>query len=168
MAAVVYGGILAWRIFDSGSIDETAVLLCLPIALIAVTWGLRAGLVAGVAAATPIAVWAGFNRLALSELAAMLLLGGLLGHAIDTLRAAEEDNRRLAEATARYREAVELNDTVVQGLAAAKWALEAGHPDRGLEVVDDTLATAQRLVSDLLRDAGLAPRTAQRPPAAKR
>lgn len=156
VAAGVYGVILAWRIIDDGSVDETAVLLCLPISLLAVIYGLRGGLFAGLAGAMPIALWSGVDRVAVSELAALMLLGALLGHAVDSWCAAVEENNRLTDAAARHREAVELQDTVVQGLAAAKWALEAGQLDRGLHVVTETLDTAQQHVSDLLRDAGLA------------
>ena len=35
---------------------------------------------------------------------------------------------------------------------AAKWALEAGHPDRGLEIVTRSLIAAEDIVSDMLRE----------------
>ena len=53
----------------------------------------------------------------------------------------------------RHRDAVEFNDGVVQELAAAKWALEAGSPDRGLDIVTNALNAAQGMVSQMLRDA---------------
>jgi len=59
----------------------------------------------------------------------------------------------LIAAAQRHRDAVEFNDGVVQELAAAEWALEAGSPDRGLDIVTNTLNAAQSMVSQMLRDA---------------
>jgi hypothetical protein len=53
---------------------------------------------------------------------------------------------------ARHRDAIEINDSVVQALVAAKWALEVGNVERGLDAVSDALGTAQQLVADLLGD----------------
>ena len=83
----------------------------------------------------------------------LLLLGGLLGNAVDRLRVSETRRHHLEEVAVRQRQAAEINDTIVQGLAAAKWSLEAGQLTRGLEVVDETLGIAHRLVNELLGDA---------------
>jgi hypothetical protein len=48
---------------------------------------------------------------------------------------------------------VEINDSLVQGMAAAKWSLEAGRVDNGLAALEETLDQGQRLVSQLIRDA---------------
>jgi hypothetical protein len=85
--------------------------------------------------------------------APMLLLGGLLGHATDQLRRAEAERNMLMAAAQRHRDAVDFNDRVVQELAAAKWALEAGHLERGLDIVTNSLNAAQDMVSQMLRDA---------------
>jgi hypothetical protein len=81
----------------------------------------------------------------------------LLGDALDGLRRAEASRIRLAEAERRHREAVQLNDTIVQSLSAAKWALESEDLDAGLEIVTETLGRSQQLVSDLIRGAQLRP-----------
>ena len=83
----------------------------------------------------------------------MLLLGVLLGDAVDRLRGSEGQRRRLEGVAQRHRDAVEFNDSVVQRLAAAKWAMEAGRAERGLEIIAETLDAAQALVSDWIRDA---------------
>jgi hypothetical protein len=72
--------------------------------------------------------------------------------------------RDLIESEISQREAAEINDSIVQGLAAAKWAFEAGASDRGLEVLDETIRTSQALVSDLLArvSAGAAARRVSR------
>ena len=57
--------------------------------------------------------------------------------------------RRLVART-RRRQALELNDCIVQGLARVKWALEARRPEEARDAADHTLAEAQKMVSDLL------------------
>lgn len=69
-------------------------------------------------------------------------------------RAAQETALKLRDAQARQQQALELNDTIVQGLAVAKMALESGHPDKGLQAVTETLKRVKSLVADLLTDLG--------------
>jgi hypothetical protein len=64
----------------------------------------------------------------------------------------EEDRLRLHDAEARHQQALELNDTVVQGLAVARMALELDLADKAEATVVDTLETARSIVSDLLID----------------
>jgi signal transduction histidine kinase len=158
VAAALYAVVLALR----SVIDEPqpiTLLFCFPIALLAVAFGFRAGLLAGATGILLVVAWVVADGAHLSfwgwvtRAAPMLLLGGLLGDAADRLRHSEADRIRLRAAAPRHRDAVELQDGVLQELAAAKWALEAGRPDRGLEIVTNTLDAAQRLVSDMLRDA---------------
>ena len=68
-----------------------------------------------------------------------------------TARDAAERLRRERDASLLApRHAVELNDTIVQGLAVALYALDAGDNDQATAVVRDTLATARGLVASLL------------------
>lgn len=64
----------------------------------------------------------------------------------------EGERSRLAVAAQRHRDAVVVHERVVQELVAAKWAIEAGHPQRGLEIVTNTLYEAQDLVLGMMRD----------------
>ena len=159
VAAGLFGAIFLARMAGGGAVQATALLFCLPIALLAVAFGLRAGLAAGVVGLALLAIWAVTDDVGLSvvgwaaRVTPMLLLGGLLGQASDRLRDAERENVRLADVARRHRDAVELNDSVVQRLAAAKWALEAGRTEQALDVIVETLDYAQALVSDLLHDA---------------
>jgi hypothetical protein len=57
---------------------------------------------------------------------------------------------QLAEARLRRKQALQLNDDVVQGLAVAKYAFELGEDDKGKESVATTLEAAKRIISDLL------------------
>jgi hypothetical protein len=85
----------------------------------------------------------------------------LLGEATDRMRRTEEERRKLEAAALLHREAIEINDSLVQGMAAAKWALEAGSTEAGLKTLDDTIARAHDLVSGLIRRADMGGRTEQ-------
>ncbi|MDQ3964202.1 MAG: hypothetical protein M3277_09885 [Actinomycetota bacterium] len=50
--------------------------------------------------------------------------------------------------------ALALNDSIVQGLTAAKMALELGDPDRAERVIDQTLSAARAIIGDLLKEVG--------------
>lgn len=157
--------VLSLRLLETSVDVPVGVLYSLPIALLAVAFGRAAGLLAGLGGVAATATWAvaagaHHGLLAWTALSLpLVLLGVLLGDATDRLVRSEVQARRASIAAQCTREAVELNDTVVQGLAAAKWALEAGRSERGLEIVSETLDHAQSLVSQLLRDAELGLRT---------
>ena len=65
-------------------------------------------------------------------------------------RRAEDLHRRLELADLREHQALELHDTVVQGLAAGVMALQMGRVDHAQRLFDQTLAKARALVSGLL------------------
>ena len=50
----------------------------------------------------------------------------------------------------RERQALEINDNIVQGLAVARMALESGDDKESREAIEDTLRRSQALISDLL------------------
>ncbi|MDQ4064849.1 MAG: hypothetical protein M3161_02255 [Actinomycetota bacterium] len=56
------------------------------------------------------------------------------------------DARRLQE------HALALNDSVVQGLAAAKMALELGETEKVERLLDETLDKARHIISELLHE----------------
>ena len=70
------------------------------------------------------------------------------------VRAADAKRLRAENAAQRVHEAAAINDTMVQSVAVAKWALEAGDVHRAVEVLDQAVDEGQRLVTDLLREAG--------------
>ena len=57
-------------------------------------------------------------------------------------------------ATSPRRRALELNDEVVQGLAVAQLALQAGREEQAREAIETTLNAAQEIVGELLESAG--------------
>lgn len=62
----------------------------------------------------------------------------------------EQYATQISEHGMRRREALELNDHVVQGLVVAKASFELGDVDGGRKALDATLGRAKSLVSDLL------------------
>jgi hypothetical protein len=144
---------------DPGSGVTT--LFLLPIALFAFGWGVRGGLIAGLAAIVLTYAWVVVDDVELSALGWVarfvppLLVGGLLGHAADRIGQAHEVRRAHDVAVVRHRQAVELNDTLIQGMAAAKWSLEAGRTEAGLAGLTDALEKGHRMVSELLREADM-------------
>ena len=79
---------------------------------------------------------------------ALALFGGLY-----FLRRALETNAELQRRELNERHAVEINDNIIQGLALAKYQLQAGEGKASADQVSETLREAQRLVSNLLGDA---------------
>jgi len=161
--------VLQW--FNDGSGQAIAVLYVLPIALLGVTRGERGGL-AG--ASVGFVLFAVFEIVHSSgdidatgwavRATAMFLLGGLLGHATDRTIASEqtaldEQQKRcqLEEANHRYAAAIEINDSLVQEMVAAKWMVEQGLTDQAAEMLTATIATGERMVVELL------PRRVSRP-----
>lgn len=161
VAAAMFAGVLALRLSVGRPSDAVNMLYSLPIALIALTFGRRAGIAAGVLAALLVWVWVAVRDVDLSllgwtsRLMPLLLLGGLLGDASDRLVAAETRQRAMESAAQRHRDATEVNDTLVQGMAAAKWALEAGRYESGIATLSETLALGHELVSKLMKDADM-------------
>jgi hypothetical protein len=160
VAVALFAAVLALR-FAVDTQDPITLLFCLPVALLAMAFGLRAGLLAGLTGTLLIALWVNVRQVDVSALGwatrivPILLLGVLLGDAVDRLHRSEEKRRVLESAAQRHRDAVEINDSVVQRLSAAKWALEADHTARALEIITQTLDVTQSLISDLLRDADM-------------
>lgn len=158
VAALLFAAVLAVRLFDQVASDAISMLYTLPVALVALAFGRNAGMIAGAVALVLVVVWVLVADVELSVLGwvsrgvPLVALGGLLGDASDRLSRAEEHRLALEAAAQRQRDATEVNDTLVQGMAAAKWALESGRLEAGLKTLDDTLRQGHDLVSQLLRE----------------
>lgn len=145
--------------------ESVTALYVFPISLVAMARGLRAALAAGVVALLLVATGLAVTDTTLSvtgwlvRIATLLAVGSLVGRAADNLARAEQHRRLSALAAQRQRQAVEINDTLIQGMSAAKWALEAGQIDSGLATLTDTIVLGQDLVSDLIRENDLGWRT---------
>ena len=139
--------------------EAVTALFVFPISLLAITFGLRGGLVAGGVALSLAAAGLALDAAEVSltgwlvRLVSLLTVGALLGWTADNLARAERHHRRLELAAERHRQAVEVNDSLVQGMSVAKWAFEAGRTESGLAILNDTIVVGQELVSGLVRDA---------------
>ena len=163
VASALFGLVTVVRFAIPDVSQPLSLFYALPVALLAVAFGRTAGLLSGVAALALVALWVWLEGVHATPLGwatravPLLLLGGLLGDATDRLRATELHRAALQAAAQRHRDALEINDSIVQGVAAARWALEAGHAERALDLLTETLGSSRRLVSDLLRDAEMSP-----------
>ncbi|HEY5170204.1 MAG TPA: hypothetical protein VIK54_00600 [Acidimicrobiia bacterium] len=163
----LYTVVFVMRLTIHGT-DPITVFYIFPVALLAMTYGSRCGVAAGMIGVVLIVAWGAIDSVAadplgwLGRVAPIMLLGFLVGRASDQLRAAAQTKQALFAAQLRAREAAEINDSIIQGLAAAKWSMESGEIDRGLELLTDTIATTESLVVGLLRDQPL-PRRSDSP-----
>lgn len=94
-------------------------------------------------------LWAGIHGLFIAGAAAAALASWK--HVETERERAEDAAVRLHDRELRHREAIQINDTVVQGLVAAKYAAQLGDPDSAAEAVDRTLTLAKKLVADLMQ-----------------
>jgi K+-sensing histidine kinase KdpD len=160
LAAVVsialFVGIFALRWSVGGVADSIAMLYVLPVALLALSFGFRVGLGAGLLAVSLFAVWMLATGESLSPLGwvcavtPLLLVGALVGIATERIREANRVERHAMDVALLQREAAEINDSVLQQMAATKWLLESGHIDEAIELLEATMTTGQRLVTRVL------------------
>jgi hypothetical protein len=161
VATALFVAVLVLRLTDGSSAEPYSMLYALPVALLATAFGLRAGAGAGLLAVGLIALWTVVDDVSLSaagwasRAVPILLLGVLLGQAADRVRTVEGERRRLERAALLHREAIEINDSLVQGMAAAKWSLEAGQVETALRLLDQTISNGHELVSGLIRRADM-------------
>lgn len=93
-------------------------------------------------------LWAGIHGLFIAGAAAAALASWK--HVETERERAEDAAVRLHDREVRHREAIQINDTVVQGLVTAKYAAQLGDADAAAAAVERTLELARQLVSDLM------------------
>lgn len=159
-AAVLFAGILVLRLALDNALDAISMLYVFPVALVAMTGGRWVGLAGGLLSVSLVAAWvlSGPVDLTLvgwlSRALPLLLVGLLIGDANDRLERASQERQARLLAVQRHREAVEINDSLVQGMSAAKWSIEAGRVESGLHVLEQTVELGHQLVSELIRGSG--------------
>ncbi len=162
-SAVMYLGVFLMRLATGNADDALLVLLAFPISLLAIAFGMRAGILSGLLGIGLIGAWVWISADDLSTLGwlarvgPLLFLGFVLGDASDRLDRAAEEREALGLAKSRHQQAIEVNDSLIQGMAAAKWALEAHRYDTAASTLEQTISAGQRLVSEALRDEGMGP-----------
>ena len=80
-------------------------------------------------------------------------IGNLAYLALEQTRAAEL-KLQIAAANLRRKQALEINDNIVQGLAVAKYSFDLGQESKAREAIEGTLVAARSIISDLLDDLG--------------
>lgn len=172
VVVALFVAVLVLRETAGSPLEAYSLFYALPVALAASAFGFRGGLSSGLVAVALIAVWVVTREVPLtpwgwlSRVLPLLVLGVLLGRAVDRSQRAEEGRRRAEEELSRaetaallHRQAIEINDSLIQQLTAAKWAFEAGRKEAGLEALSTAMGEAQSLVSDLIRRADMGART---------
>lgn len=163
-AVCLFAAVTALQAVADSSGEAVSVLYTLPIALLAVAFGRKGGLTGALLGFVASALFTVYHSTGdidatgwVTRATAMFLLGGLLGHATDQSLASErrmlvEQRRRheLEAAERREREAMEVNDSIIQGMVAAKWMAELGRTDEAIEALATTIARGQSLVAALL------------------
>ena len=163
VAAALYAAVFVLREVVAGPSEAISLFYVLPISLVAFAFGRTAGLAAGALGFGLFALWAltedvPFGVIGwLSRAVPMLLLGALVGAAAEQQRRAAAAERDLLLAELRARRVAELSDSIIQRLAVAKWAAEAGKHDRSLDVLTETVESTQPLVSELLEGRSVVP-----------
>lgn len=167
-AVLLASGLFALVTLGHFAVDGTGeavdILYALPVALLAVTFGLWGGVVGAGIGLSLFAVSEAVRNTGdidvtgwLTRAAGLLLLGLLLGRATDQIEigrrnseAAWEERRRIEETARRQSEALEISDSILQHLAAAKWMVEQGRDEEAIDVLSATLEAGQRMVADIL------------------
>lgn len=164
VALALAAGICALRFAVGGVGDSIASLYALPVALVALTSGRRAGFIAGagatglllwwVVAADAHITWLGW----VSRAIPLVLLGALVGDAADRIRDVDRTARHARRLEVLGRETAEVHDSMIQHVAVAKWRLESGETDHGLDSLTAAMTDAQSMVRELLDSASTDPR----------
>lgn len=164
VASGLFAAVTVARIFANRTGEAVDILYALPVALLAMSFGLRGGLFGaaiGLALFAIVELTDGIGDIDatgwISRAAGLFLLGALLGRAADQIEAARlrtiaeaEARRRLEERARRQAEGLEISDSLLQHLAVAKWMIEAGDDAGAIEVLTATMVTGERMVAELL------------------
>ncbi len=164
LAVALFAAVSVARFLTDGAGEAVDILYALPIALLAMAFGVRGGMIG---ATVGFALFALFELVDgtgdidatgwLARAAGMALLGLLLGRSVDQVEAGQrlvlesrEHRRRLQETARRQAEALEISDSVLQHLAAVKWLVESERNTEAIELLNTTIETGQRIVSEQL------------------
>lgn len=141
--------ILRWHFDRAG--EAVALLYVIPIALAALRFGRRGGILAAGIGFTAFIVLEAIRARGdidmtgwVGPLLAMGLIGGLVGHLREaaSLREADRDlqARRIEKLCDAQHQAATASDSIVQQVAAARWMIEAGRSQEALAALGDAVA----------------------------
>jgi signal transduction histidine kinase len=146
-AAVLFAAILALVFAISDPRQAASVLFVIPVALLALSDGVRGGAIGAAVAVALTATWVLADDVPLtvlgwaSRITAFTMIGALVGHYEDLARSYQR--RRMDE---QY--AAELHDRVIQSLVVARYQLQAD--GQASDAVDEALAGAKEIISERL------------------
>ena len=164
VATGLFAAVTVAHVIANGTGEAVDILYALPVALLAMSFGLRGGLIG---ATTGIALFAvvelsdGIRDIDatgwISRTTGLLLLGVLLGRATDQVESARrsaadaaDERQRLEDRARRQAEGLEISHSILQHLAVAKWMIETGDENGAIEVLTSTMATGEPMVAELL------------------
>jgi len=164
MSVGLFVAVTALHVVVNGTGEAVDILYALPVALLAMSFGLRGGLIGAAIAFslfTVVELVDGVGDIDAtgwcSRAAGLLLLGVLLGRASDQIEAAQirslalqQERQAIAEQARRQHDGLEISDSILQHLAVAKWMVEVGRFDEAIAILTSTMATGERMVADLL------------------
>ncbi len=94
--------------------------------------------------------WAGIHGIGVAGAGAA---GLVVWKRNEELRASwEEASRKLIEAEMRQKQALEINDNILQGLVVAEYAFSMGQQDMGRDAMRRALEGTRRVITDLIGD----------------
>lgn len=88
------------------------------------------------------------------EIALLGSMGVIANLALERIEAGEL-RLEVETASLRRRQALEINDNVVQGLAVAKYAFELGNMEKAQAAIEGTLAASRKIITELVEELGV-------------
>jgi len=161
--------VFAVAVATGSPLEPAIIAYAVPVALCGLALGALAGITAAVAGGALywVAAYVDGHTLSAGHLSyrmgALVFLGGIVGLLSSRLAEAEQGAQLQRELRSR---AVELNDTVVQGLALARYLLDGGDSAAAAATLTTTLERAKELVADFIGDVELEPGALRRERAA--
>ncbi len=157
-------GVTALRWFLENSGEAVALLYLVPIVLAALGRGRRGGVISASAAAASFALLTGLRGRGDLDVTgwalpilAMYLLGVVVGQLVERLAArtqlaahAVDRRRELEQLCVRQQAALRVSDSMLQGVAAARWMLEAGRTEQAIDTLGATVAEGVQHLSAAL------------------
>lgn len=153
VSGILFAGIFLARVALPEPGDGVLFLLVLPIALVALEFGLLGGLIGAAVATSLLALWTITSDIHVSaigvatRMASFTLAGIGIGLLAEERNKRDERLRTLLDSAARHTSALEVHERVVQSLAVAKMALEMGEDERAAGALEDALRNARSFVS---------------------
>jgi hypothetical protein len=150
-AAAGFAAVFGLAMWIDDPRQAITVLYVVPIALVALATGVRAGVVAALLASALVAVWVAVGDVEIgmsgwiSRLVAFFLIALLVGRYEQLAR--ETVRQRLEE-----RAAAEVQEGVVQSLVIATYELRRGDSSAAESAVEDALGAAKEIISARLPD----------------